>query len=55
MNHLKKNIFKKKINIFIEIYKSIVKKLRKLTLKRIASRLSLKIIKYFHETFREHV
>ncbi|POG73943.1 hypothetical protein GLOIN_2v1771926 [Rhizophagus irregularis DAOM 181602=DAOM 197198] len=34
---------------------TIVKKLRKLTSKRIASRLSLKIIKYFHEAFREHV
>ncbi|CAB4403351.1 unnamed protein product [Rhizophagus irregularis] len=34
---------------------TIVKKLRKLTSKRIASRLSLKIIKYFYEAFREHV
>ncbi|POG58120.1 hypothetical protein GLOIN_2v1790829 [Rhizophagus irregularis DAOM 181602=DAOM 197198] len=34
---------------------TIVKKLRKLTSKRIASRLSLKIIKYFYEAFREYV
>ncbi|CAB5102090.1 unnamed protein product [Rhizophagus irregularis] len=34
---------------------TIVKKLRKLTSKRIASLLSLKIIKYFHEAFRKHV
>ncbi|GET59345.1 hypothetical protein GLOIN_2v1871772 [Rhizophagus irregularis DAOM 181602=DAOM 197198] len=34
---------------------TIVKRLKKLTSRKIASCLSLKIIKYFHEAFREHV